>query len=101
MIKINKRIVPIALAVCLTVSSASAAAPAYSTTASAKSYVYVAASGNGECYHISKNCSRMRGRGDAWLKRQRKQRKDRATVPARNATDNVNMKKKRMRNKQR
>ena len=57
MIKINKRIVPIALAVCLTVSSASAAAPAYSTTASAKSYVYVAA-----CYHTSKNCSRMRGR---------------------------------------
>lgn len=39
--------------------------------------------------------------GDVWLKRQRKQRKDRATVPARNATDNVNMKKKRMRNKQR
>ena len=39
--------------------------------------------------------------GDAWLKRQRKQRKDKATVPARNATDNVNMKKKRMRNKQR
>ncbi len=62
MIKINKRIVSIALAVCLTVSSASAAAPAYSTTASAKSYVYVAASGNGECYHTSKNCSRMRGR---------------------------------------
>ena len=62
MIKINKRIVPIALAVCLTVSSASAAAPAYSTTASAKSYVYVAASGNGACYHTSKNCSRMRGR---------------------------------------
>ena len=39
--------------------------------------------------------------GDVWLNRQRKQRKDRATVPARNATDNVNMKKKRMRNKQR
>lgn len=98
MIKINKRIVPIALAVCLTVSSASAAAPAYSTTASAKSYVYVAASGNGACYHTSKNCSRMRGRV---VKKTKKAAKRQATVPARNATDNVNMKKKRMRNKQR
>lgn len=25
-------------------------------------YVYIAASGRGECYHLSKKCSRMRGR---------------------------------------
>lgn len=61
MIKINKRIVPIALAVCRPFPQLPRGAGIFNN-GKCQILVYVAASGNGACYHTSKNCSRMRGR---------------------------------------
>ncbi len=61
--KIKKRILCVVTAMSLVASSVSVTIPANSTNAEAKaSYVYIAASGRGKCYHLSAECSRMRGR---------------------------------------
>ena len=63
--KIKTSIASIALAVVVTMTSVSAGSTFNTIDTQAKTrqqYVYIAASGRGECYHLSKNCSRMRGR---------------------------------------
>lgn len=63
--KVKNKIVSVVLAFAIVSTSVSVGSTVNAVDAQAKakaSYVYIAASGNGQCYHSSKNCSRMRGR---------------------------------------
>ena len=76
--KMKVKAVTMMISLCLVMTSVPVGITMQPVQTTAKCYVFIAASGNGECYHTNKNCSRMRGRVNKLTKKAAKRRGYRA-----------------------
>ena len=58
---VKQKFVPFVLAFTILTTGFTVIPPSQDTVEAKTAYVYIAKSGRGECYHLDKECSRMRG----------------------------------------